>query len=156
MPCGTSARKCWPIPPWRRPFTPSRRTIPIFVSTPECVKTAKPLFASEDGPWRGDWAGACTLAKTYNRDYIEGRMTKTVIWSLISSYYAILPLPNSGPMKALEPWSGHYEVQPAISGHRPHDAVRPARLALPGQRLRPAGGPGQLCRPAQPRPIGRL
>ena len=83
-------------------------------STPECVRTNKPLFASEDGPWRGDWLGACTLAKTYNRNYIVGKMTKTVIWSLISSYYDILPLPNSGPMKALEPWSGHYEVQPAI------------------------------------------
>ncbi len=83
-------------------------------STPECVKTNKPLFASEDGPWRGDWPGACTLAQAYNRNYIVGRMTKTVIWSLISSYYDILPLPNSGPMKALEPWSGHYEVQPAI------------------------------------------
>jgi len=87
---------------------------PHFRSTPECVRTAKPLFASEDGPWRGDWAGACALARAYNRNYIEGRMTKTVIWSLISSYYAILPLPNSGPMKALQPWSGHYEVQPAI------------------------------------------
>ena len=93
---------------------PSARTIPIRSSTPECVKTGKPLYASEDGPWRGDWPGACTLAKTYNRNYILGRMTKTVIWSLISSYYDILPLPNSGPMKALEPWSGHYEVQPAI------------------------------------------
>ena len=87
---------------------------PHSESTPECVKTNKPLFASEDGPWRGDWSGACTLAKTFNRNYIACRMTKTVIWSLISSYYDILPLPNSGPMKALEPWSGHYEVQPAI------------------------------------------
>ena len=87
---------------------------PHWHSTPECVQTAKPLFASEDGPWRGDWPGACTLAKSYNRNYIEGKITKTVIWSLISSYYDILPLPNSGPMKAIEPWSGHYEVQPAI------------------------------------------
>ena len=83
-------------------------------STPEGLKTGKPLYASEDGPWRGDWNGACSLAKTFNRNYIVGRMTKTVIWSLVSSYYDILPLPNSGPMKALEPWSGHYEVQPAI------------------------------------------
>jgi galactosylceramidase len=83
-------------------------------STPEALQTGKPLWASEDGPWRGDWAGACALAQTFNRNYIQGRMTKTIIWSLVSSYYDLLPLPNSGPMLAKEPWSGHYEVQPAI------------------------------------------
>ena len=83
-------------------------------STLECVKTNKPLFASEDGPWRGDWPGACTLAKTFNRNYVVGKITKTVIWSLVSSYYDILPMPNSSAMQATEPWSGHYEVQPAL------------------------------------------
>jgi galactosylceramidase len=83
-------------------------------STPIAIASGKRLWSSEDGPWRGDWSAACVLAKAFNRNYIQGRMTATVIWSLVSSYYEILPLPNSGPMKALQPWSGHYEVQPAI------------------------------------------
>ncbi len=85
-----------------------------FASTEEAKKTGKPLWASEDGPWRGDWEGARWLAKIFNRNHVVGRMTKTVIWSLITSYYDNLPIPGSGPMKANTPWSGHYEVQPAV------------------------------------------
>ena len=85
-----------------------------FKSTPEALATGKRLWSSEDGPWRGDWQGARQLARVFNRNYVQGRMTKTVIWSLVTSYYDTLPLPNSGPMMAKEPWSGHYEVQPAI------------------------------------------
>jgi galactosylceramidase len=73
-----------------------------------------PLWMSEDGPWRGDWTGAETLARMFNRNYITGKYTKTIIWSLITSYYDVLPLPDSGPMMAKEPWSGYYEVQPAL------------------------------------------
>lgn len=83
-------------------------------STPEAKKTGKPLWASEDGPWRGDWEGARWLAKIFNRNHAIGRMTKTVIWSLITSYYDNLPIPCSGPMKANTPWSGSYEIQPGI------------------------------------------
>jgi galactosylceramidase len=85
-----------------------------YASTEEAKKTGKPLWASEDGPWRGDWEGARALAKIFNRGYIVGRMTKTIFWSLITSYYDNLPIPGSGPMRANTPWSGAYEVQPAL------------------------------------------
>lgn len=85
-----------------------------YASTAEAKRTSKPLWASEDGPWRGDWEGARALAKIFNRSYVVGRMTKTVIWSLITSYLDNLPIPGSGPMKANAPWSGHYEIQPAL------------------------------------------
>ena len=50
----------------------------------------------------------------FNRNYAEGKMTATIIWSPITSYYDILPLPGSGLMRANQPWSGHYDVQPAV------------------------------------------
>jgi galactosylceramidase len=85
-----------------------------YRSTEQAKASGKPLWANEEGPWRGDWIGATKLAKLFNRDYIEGRMTKTIVWSLITSYYDNLPLPGSGLMRANEPWSGHFEIQPAL------------------------------------------
>ena len=88
---------------------------PQFKSTPVAQNSGKPVWASEDGPWNGTWSGgAVRLCRMYNRNYAVGRMTKTIIWSPITSYYDNLPLPGSGLMRAVEPWSGHYEVQPAI------------------------------------------
>ncbi|HZU28604.1 MAG TPA: hypothetical protein VFA04_23975, partial [Bryobacteraceae bacterium] len=94
------------------------------VNTPSFAKESpKPLWSSEDQPEFGpgdqissrEWsAGGRTLARIYNRNYIEGRMTKTEIWSPITSYYDNLAAPHSGLMYANTPWSGHYNVQPTI------------------------------------------
>ncbi len=94
------------------------------VNTPEFAKdSGKPLWSSEDQPEFGpggeissrDWnAGGKTLARIYNRNYIEGRMTKTEIWSPVTSYYDNLAAPHSGLMYANTPWSGHYDVQSTI------------------------------------------
>lgn len=85
-----------------------------YKSPGEIQAMGHPIWNSEGGPWKGDWNGFKELAKLYNRDYIEGKITKTITWSLITSYYENLALPNSGLMKANTPWSGFYEVQPAI------------------------------------------
>ena len=87
---------------------------PRFASTPIAQSLGKPIWASEDGPWNGTWSGARRLAEMYNRNYVTGKMTKTIIWSPVTSYFDILPLPGSGLMRANQPWSGHYEVQPAV------------------------------------------
>jgi hypothetical protein len=82
----------------------------------------KPLWSSEDQPNSGggpilsrDWnAGGKIWAKRLNLNYLEGHFTKTEIWSPVTSYYDLLPAPNSGLMYANTPWSGHYNVQSAI------------------------------------------
>jgi hypothetical protein len=82
----------------------------------------KPLWSSEDQPNSGggpilsrNWnAGGKIWAKRLNRNYLGGHFTKTEIWSPVTSYYDLLPAPNSGLMYANTPWSGHYQVQSAI------------------------------------------
>jgi hypothetical protein len=93
-----------------------------ITTTDVARRSGKPLWASEDQPNSGSgpiqqrtWAlGGRILAHLYNRNYLEGSMTKTEIWSPITSYYDILAAPNSGLMYANTPWSGYYDVQSTI------------------------------------------
>jgi hypothetical protein len=91
---------------------------PLYNSTPTARSLGKPVWASEEGTWSGNWAataGQCAgLAQTYNRNYVIGKMTASIVWSPVTSYYDIFPIAGSGLMRANQPWSGHYEVQPAI------------------------------------------
>ena len=93
-----------------------------ITTTDAARRTGKPLWSSEDqpngggGPFVGrDWPiGGRILAHLYNRNYLEGSLTATEIWSPVTSYYDNLAAPNSGLMYANTPWSGHYDVQGTI------------------------------------------
>ena len=89
----------------------------------------KSLRNSEGGPWRGDWDGFEYLVKLYNRNYLVGKTTNVITWSLVTSYYDNLSLPGSGLMTAKTPWSGHFEIQPAIWA-----AAHTTQFAQPGWR----------------------
>lgn len=93
-----------------------------FYVTGGALDSGKPLWSSEDQPFDGtgiilhrDWKpGARIWAKFLNTNYIDGKVTKTEIWSPVTSYYDNLAAPNSGLMYANTPWSGYYNVQSAI------------------------------------------
>ncbi|XP_048249460.1 galactocerebrosidase-like isoform X2 [Haliotis rufescens] len=71
-------------------------------STPLAQKMGKPLWASEDTSDRG--------VANWNRNYVNGYMTSTIVWSIVCSWYPMLPHFVSALMLANEPWSGHYEL----------------------------------------------
>lgn len=115
-----------------------------LTTTQDAEASGKPLWSSEDQPNSGGgpivpriWnVGGKILASTYNRNYLEGAMTKTEIWSPITSYYDNLAAPNSGLMYANTPWSGYYDVQSTI-----WVTAHTTQFAQPGwQYLDPACG----------------
>ncbi|XP_067656755.1 galactocerebrosidase-like [Haliotis asinina] len=65
-------------------------------------KLGKPLWASEDTSDKGP--------ANWNRDYVNGYITSTIVWAALCSWYSFLPHYPSALMLADEPWSGHYEA----------------------------------------------
>ena len=113
-------------------------------STHAARNWGKPLWASEDGPWSGRWDAKGDLSpkmgELYNRNYINGRMTKTIIWALITSYYSNLPFGGgAGLMRADAPWSGAFEIEPAL-----WMTAHTTQFAKPGWKYLDGAGCGLL------------
>ena len=92
---------------------------PRFVS-PELVRRRslewhKPIWSTEDGPWNDQWGASGMQSRPYaevlNRNYIEGRLTSTNLWALVTAAPDALGLPYAGLLVADSPWSGHYTLK---------------------------------------------
>ena len=107
----------------------------------------KPVWSSEDGPWTDEWNGVvggsyAPFGSMYNLNYVDGRMTATVVWNLVTSYYDNTIFPNSGLLRAAEPWSGHYDVTSPVwvTAHTTQFARPGWRYLDSASRRLPGGG----------------
>uniref|UniRef100_A0A8C4N899 Galactocerebrosidase n=1 Tax=Eptatretus burgeri TaxID=7764 RepID=A0A8C4N899_EPTBU len=77
-------------------------------SPPAARATKKPLWSSEDYSTFNDAIGAGCWARILNQNYVNGKMTSTISWNLIASYYdtMMLALPAHTTQFAKPGW--HY------------------------------------------------
>lgn len=71
---------------------------------PQWAGLARPLWNSESN------SDALSIARITNLEYIDARMTASIIWPLVGATYAVLPHAEEGLVLAGEPWSGRYSV----------------------------------------------
>ena len=86
-------------------------------ATEKAKQSGKPLWASEEWSQSGqtwDGVGALYLGRLMNKLYIMDRITNYQIWCPIDSIYNQIIWKDTGAMQADTPWSGHYQVWPAV------------------------------------------
>jgi len=90
--------------------------------------TGKPLWASETGSQDYN-NGAFSNVRSFNRGYIDARMTGYLNWPLIAALTPNLRFNTTGLMLANQPWSGAYSV-----GKNTWAIAHTAQFAQPGWR----------------------
>lgn len=88
-----------------------------YPATEKAKDSGKPLWASEEyssqgGRW--DPQGALYVTRLINKVYIRDRITKIEFWSPFDGIYKTLPWDDEGFLQADQPWSGNYEIWPAL------------------------------------------
>ena len=77
-------------------------------SNEKARELGEPLQMTNAG--MGHDVGAAPNARALNRMYVDGKFTSYLIWNTVETWYANLPIGNSGIMQARWPWSGYYEL----------------------------------------------
>ena len=84
-------------------------------ATEKAMASGKSLWSSEEFTYSGKtWEMAMLLAQVYNKNYIRSRITKTEVWCMLSGIYPGVVWSGTGLMEAHSPWSGFYDVYPAV------------------------------------------
>lgn len=78
-----------------------------------CPALNKIQWASED--MSVNWlTGAACWARELNQNYVRSNLTATIAWDLVNSFYDGLAFAGTGVLRAVEPWSGFYQIGPVL------------------------------------------
>lgn len=72
------------------------------------------MWASEESSSYDDENGAACWARVVTAHNALAGFTASIMWNLIGSYFHGTRWYASSMMTAVQPWSGHYEVNPVI------------------------------------------
>ena len=78
-------------------------------NSPSCASLNKPQWASEDMSVSWEKGAAC-WARALNQNYVRANLTATIAWDLVNSFYDRLAFAGTGMLRAVEPWSGYYQI----------------------------------------------
>lgn len=76
---------------------------------PQCQALDKIQWASEDMSVSWDKGAQC-WARELNQNYVRANLTATIAWDLVNSFYDRLAFAGTGILRAVEPWSGYYQI----------------------------------------------
>jgi len=80
--------------------------------------SGKAIWDTEEHVYQDGFNGAINKVRAANENYIDNKVTSTVFWHLISSFYGIEGWYGKHAMAiASEPWSGNYFLAPELWGH---------------------------------------
>ncbi|CAE7023212.1 galc [Symbiodinium natans] len=85
-----------------------------FADFSACNQLGKPIWASEESSSYDDMNGAACWGRVINSHWVINRMTSSIMWNLVGAYYHGTNWYASSMMTSVQPWSGHYEVNPVI------------------------------------------
>jgi galactosylceramidase len=81
------------------------------------IAIGKPIWDTEEHVYEQGFQCAIDIVKAFNFNYINSKITKTIFWYLITSYYSIENFTNQTVGTASTPWSGSYTISPALWGY---------------------------------------
>ena len=74
-----------------------------------CAALNKVQWASEDMAVSWDTGAGC-WARELNQNYVRANLTAMIAWDLVNSFYDNLEFAGAGLLRAVEPWSGFYQI----------------------------------------------
>lgn len=75
----------------------------------QCQALNKVQWSSEDMSVTWNYGTHC-WARALNQNYVRANLTATIAWAIIDSFYDRLIFAGTGILRAVEPWSGYYEI----------------------------------------------
>jgi galactosylceramidase len=81
------------------------------------IAIGKPIWDTEEHVYEQGFQCEIDIVKAFNFNYVNSKITKTIFWYLITSYYSSENFYNQTVGIASSPWSGSYTISPALWGY---------------------------------------